>query len=117
MDSYSIPKSYSKSVPVEVADLAEKIGSALPGIRMAVEPGGVILGNWWITLQRDGDVLVVEWRPVEGIGVYNLNEEGYGVGPESIFADATLAVRRVVEVLSAAKASQISSEAVEPVVV
>src|SRR4051794_29817424 len=91
--------SQSSHVPVEVAKLAAEIQEVLPAISITLDAGGVILGNWWITLRYGGHYQVVEWRPGRGYGIYEMDEEGYGVGPSVVLADAAEVARRLEESL------------------
>jgi DNA-binding XRE family transcriptional regulator len=60
----------------------------------------VAAGNWWLECSLKKAHVTVEWRPKRGFGVSDPSvESGYGEGPDEVFRDSQLAVRRVEQLL------------------
>ena len=53
-------------------------------------------GEWWFDVEIDGFKTQVSWGTTRGFGIY-LGESGFGERPNELYADADLAVRRLVQ--------------------
>lgn len=81
----------------EVADFARR---SVPGAEIVIDRPARPDGEWFLDAQVDGHVVTVQWRPAVGFGVSASAEEaGFGEGPDEQFTDASVAARRVVELL------------------
>lgn len=84
--------------PAEVAEFVRLLREAVPGADATPEPGGVKAGNWWLECSNGKRHVTVEWRAGRGFGVSDPDvEPGYGEGPEEVFRDSRLAVRRLAQ--------------------
>lgn len=94
--SYRSQPTDISSLPAQVAEFVGLLREVVPGATVTPEAGGVKVGNWWLECSQEEAHLTVEWRPGRGFGVSDPDvDSGYGEGPDEVFRDARLAVRRV----------------------
>ncbi len=94
--SYRKQSHNAVKLPAEVEEFVRLLRADRPGAELTAEPGGVKAKNWWLECSRGKAHVTVEWRPGRGFGISDPKAEaGYGEGPEEVFRDARLAVRRV----------------------
>lgn len=52
-------------------------------------------GSWFLDVEWNGAIAVIEWRPMQGFGVADENA-AFGEGPEFVTSDATAAAFAVI---------------------
>ncbi|HJW95069.1 MAG TPA: hypothetical protein VJ901_15750 [Thermoanaerobaculia bacterium] len=67
--------------PIE--ELSRHISQRLPGAELSVDAPQNPSGNWYVDVQFENYMSVIEWRPRLGFGV-SLEVAGYGEGPEMV---------------------------------
>ena len=89
----------SKGVPDEIAKLIHEVSAKVSNLEVRTSPGGDQAGNWWVyfSTPQVEQVLVLEWHPGKGVGIYSEEDDGYGEGPGELFRDLDIAARRVVQ--------------------
>lgn len=82
--------------------LIDGVCSVVPEVRTELDaPDPGTQGRWYASLERDGHLVDVEWRPGRGFGVTSSDEEpGYGEGPDETYDDPTQATARVAYLLA-----------------
>lgn len=85
-----------------VENLKELLRQRLPHVRVAVDAPDRTGGNWWIDVYTGKKRLTLEYRPRKGFGIFHA-DAGYGEGPSEVYRTPELAVRRVAQVMSAAR--------------
>ena len=86
--------------PAEVEEFVLLLQEAMPASEVTCEAGGIEAGNWWLECSQEDAHVTVEWRPGLGFGIGNPDvEPGYGEGPDEVFRDVRLAVRRLSQFL------------------
>ena len=80
-------------------ELAERF----PDLRFEIDAPALETGSWHLDVRRgDGTLfLVAEWRPARGIGVSVLrpDEMDYGLGPDEVYTDSSLATERIIHLI------------------
>jgi DNA-binding XRE family transcriptional regulator len=80
--------------------LKRDIQRALPRVEVKLRRPRKKDGHWWLDATCDGHDVTVEWSPRRGFGVSTDDrEDGYGEGPDEVFADRESTAKRVVELL------------------
>ena len=79
--------------------IQNSILNRFPHAKVTLDPGETADGSWFLDVIIDDYSLIVEWRPLNGIGLTANPEAGYGEGAEEIFHDINKAEKRVLELL------------------
>lgn len=82
--------------PIE--SLQRFIATELPAARMNVDAPHLPNGSWFIDVEWNGAMAVVEWRPAEGFGI-SPETASYGEGPEIVTRDVAAAAAAAVGLL------------------
>lgn len=85
--------------PPEVQGLVQLLEGHHSAAVLEVERGGAAAGNWWLTLAVGDVEIVTEWRPLQGFGIYDVNEDGYGAKPSIVLASASAAAEHLLGML------------------
>src|SRR4051812_3805247 len=72
---------------LEPIELSRHISQRLPGAELSVDAPQNPSGNWYVDVQFENYLSVIEWRPRLDFGV-SLEVAGYGEGPEMVFSSA-----------------------------
>ena len=78
------------------AELQANIAGAKVSVTRSPDPGAPV----WLDIERGAVAVAVEWRNGMGFGVSSLPTDGYGDGPDEIYADLRQLVRRVVHLFA-----------------
>ncbi|MGB0680665.1 MAG: helix-turn-helix domain-containing protein [Polyangiales bacterium] len=80
---------------------ARDLQRLVPDAELPVRQPGDAEGMWWLDATRAGRRVTVQWSPKRGFGISaSLLPDGYGEGPEEVFAQPALALARVVALLN-----------------
>lgn len=84
--------------PIE--KMEQELKTALPSVWTRIRRAKSKTGNWFLDAKLDDHVMIATWSPRHGIGLSaSALGDGYGEGPEEIFADAASATARAVKIL------------------
>lgn len=81
--------------------LKRDLEHALPGVEAKLRRPCKKDGHWWLDATYEGHDVTVEWSPRRGFGVSTDGpEDGYGEGPDEVFADREATAKRVVDLFA-----------------
>jgi DNA-binding XRE family transcriptional regulator len=89
-------RSTNKLNPIQL--LEQELHRRIPKVRTLLDAPEKPNAHWWLDAQVGKHVVSVEWRPGRGFGV-SAGDDGFGEGPDEVYADAESASRRVRELL------------------
>jgi hypothetical protein len=88
----------------DVEQLRERLGERFPCAALTMDPAETASGSWWLDVEMQGHLVVVEWRPGEGFGISTPAADDYGVGPDEIYPDGDAVFKRLKRLLLTATA-------------
>jgi DNA-binding XRE family transcriptional regulator len=81
--------------------LKRDLEHALPGVEVKLRRPRKKDGHWWLDATYEGLDVTVEWSPRRGFGISTDGpDDGYGEGPDEVFADREAAAKRVLEIFT-----------------
>lgn len=82
-----------------IFNLANQITAAFPLARVEEDPPTHGIGNYHLDIRLGDRLVVIEWRPSQGLGVSLVSEAALDSGPDFRTMDADEALQRVAELL------------------
>lgn len=79
--------------------LASMLSERFSDVHLTLDPSDHGNGSWWLNVELQDQVVVVEWRPGKGFGVSSDSDEGYGDGPDEIYQHVDETYNRVTSLL------------------
>lgn len=83
----------------EVEQLRARLGERFPCAALKMDPAETASGSWWLDVEMQGHLVVVEWKPGAGFGISTPLAGDYGVGPDEIYPDGDAVFGRLKRLL------------------
>ena len=73
----------------------KKLQKSFPDLNYNVDKAEVESGSSWIDIHSGNDTLNIEFKPSYGFGIYTRDQSTFGEGPNEIYRDEDLAIKRI----------------------
>ena len=86
----------------QVDEFVARLRDAMPGVPIEIDAPANPKGEWWIDIfLHGGPAMEVTWRHDKGFGVCHARPAVFGEGPDEVYEDMNVALRRVLQLARA----------------
>jgi len=89
--------SKKSETPIEL--LEKRLRKRFPSAAVLLDPAESPKGTWFLDVDLDSHLVVIQWKPEAGFGISSSAEHGFGEGPDEIYKDVEAAYGRVLSLL------------------
>lgn len=77
----------------------QKLQENFPDLLYDIDKAEVESGSSWLDIRSGSDTLTIEFKPSYGFGIYTGDQTTFGGGPNEIYRDEELAIKRIGSIL------------------
>jgi hypothetical protein len=82
-----------------IQELKRQLRKRFPKAIISLDAPERFSGSWFLDVELDGHLVVIQWKPNAGFGISSSAEHGYGEGPDELYKDVEAVYGRAVSLL------------------
>ncbi len=88
----------------ELESIKAELTKVFPNMAWKYDPAEIETGSSWLDLETNKQWLTIAWQPHQGFGLYLGAPDAYGSGPDEVYRNRDVLIKRVLMILRDHKA-------------